>query len=260
MHRSTVLVVEDDAAVAELIRRTLTDGGFDVIYVPDGAAALDVAWNHKPDVLVLDVGLPGIDGLEVCRRLRADRRSSTMPVLMLSARDDVADRVVGLELGADDYVIKPFSPREVLARVKTLMRRVTQSHTGGDVIRHGRIVIDAQRHEVSYDGQPIALTATEFRVLQYMASTPGRSARATRSLPQHARMTLRCLTGPLTRTSNRSARSWALVGTRSRPYADTVTSCGITDDARCRRAPTPRRACGTGSELRGLARRAARAW
>jgi DNA-binding response OmpR family regulator len=174
MHRSTVLVVEDDAAVAELIRRTLTDGGFDVIYVPDGAAALDVAWNHKPDVLVLDVGLPGIDGLEVCRRLRADRRSSKMPVLMLSARDDVADRVVGLELGADDYVIKPFSPREVLARVKTLMRRVTQSQAVGDVIRHGRIVIDAQRHEVSYDGTLVSLTATEFRILQYLAATPGR--------------------------------------------------------------------------------------
>jgi DNA-binding response OmpR family regulator len=174
MHRSTVLVVEDDAAVAELIRRTLGDGGFDVIHVSDGAAALDVAWNHAPDALVLDVGLPGIDGLEVCRRLRADRRTSKMPVLMLSARDDVADRVVGLELGADDYVIKPFSPREVLARVKTLMRRVTQSHSTGDVIRHGQFVIDAQRHEVSYDGKPVSLTATEFRVLQYLASAPGR--------------------------------------------------------------------------------------
>jgi two-component system phosphate regulon response regulator PhoB len=174
MHQSTVLVVEDDSTVAELIRRTLADGGFDVIQVADGAAALDVAWNHKPDVLVLDVGLPGIDGLEVCRRLRADRRTHRMPVLMLSARGDEADRIVGLELGADDYVIKPFSPREVLARVKTLIRRTTQQPSSGDVIRHRGMVIDAQRHEVSYDGQPVSLTATEFRVLQYLASAPGR--------------------------------------------------------------------------------------
>lgn len=175
MGRETVLVVEDDADAASLLRRTLEDGGFDVIHVTDGASALDVAWNHRPDLLILDVRLPGIDGLEVCRRLRADRRSCRMPVLMMSSQGETTDRIVGLELGADDFVAKPFSPREVLARVKTLLRRSAgQQDVAAEVLRVGAIAMDTSRHEIAARGMPVQLTATEFRILQYLATTAGR--------------------------------------------------------------------------------------
>jgi DNA-binding response OmpR family regulator len=127
-----------------------------------------------PDVVVVDLMLPGIDGLEVCRVLRADERTAQIPVIMLTAKTSESDRVVGLEIGADDYVTKPFSPRELAARIKAVLRRVAQRQPAIDCIRHGNLAIDLIRHEVVCGDKSVTLTATEFRLLQFLAARPGR--------------------------------------------------------------------------------------
>jgi two-component system alkaline phosphatase synthesis response regulator PhoP len=173
-NRGTVLVIDDERDLIELVRYNLDKEGYDVVAASDGTSGLEIATKHKPDLVVLDLMMPGMDGLEVCRRMRGDERTRRIPVIMLTAKAAEADRIVGLEMGADDYVTKPFSPRELVARVKAVLRRTSEQQEPTEMIRSGELAIDAKRHEVTYAGQPVALTATEFRILQFLAGRPGR--------------------------------------------------------------------------------------
>jgi two-component system alkaline phosphatase synthesis response regulator PhoP len=174
MPKKTVLVIDDEKDLIELVRYNLEREGFEVRGALDGEAGLTLALQEVPDVVLVDVMLPGIDGLEVCRRLRSESRTSRIPLIMLTARTAESDRVVGLELGADDYVTKPFSPRELTARVRALLRRTAGPAEPAEVIRHGDLIIDTMRHEVRCGDRSIGLTAAEFRLLQFLASHPGR--------------------------------------------------------------------------------------
>jgi DNA-binding response OmpR family regulator len=174
MSRATILVIDDEKDLIELVRYNIEAAGFDVIAAMDGKSGLDIATRHRPNLIVLDLMMPGIDGLEVCRWLRTRPETAAIPVIMLTARASETDQVVGLELGADDYVTKPFSPRELVARVRAILRRIGARDNPADVIRHGDLVVDAGRNEVTYRGQKIDLTAMEFRVLHFLAHRPGR--------------------------------------------------------------------------------------
>jgi two-component system phosphate regulon response regulator PhoB len=174
MSKTSVLVVDDEKDLVELVRYNLERAGYDVLTAVDGAAAFDVAFRRQPNLIVLDVMMPGMDGLEVCRRLRGDSRTSTVPIIMLTAKAAETDRVVGLELGADDYVIKPFSPRELVARVKAILRRSSPQAANTEVLRCGKLLVDCSRHEVRYSGERVSVTATEFRILEFMLRRPGR--------------------------------------------------------------------------------------
>jgi DNA-binding response OmpR family regulator len=168
----TVLVVDDEPEIVRLVRDYLERAGFAVATAGDGEAALHSAQRIRPDIVVLDLGLPGTDGLDVARALR---RQGELPIIMLTARSDEADRVAGLELGADDYVAKPFSPRELVARVRAVLRRTDSARSQGDVVRAGEgLVLDAARMEASVDGRSVELTATEFALLLHMGRQPGR--------------------------------------------------------------------------------------
>jgi DNA-binding response OmpR family regulator len=172
MGRKTILVIDDEREIAELARVTLEAEGFDVLVANDGANGLEIAERHGPDALVVDIRMPDIDGLEVCRRLRALPTTAAMPIMMLTAAAGEADRVNGLETGADDYLTKPFSPRELAARVKALIRRATLHEQMPSVLRQGELTVDTTTHNVSYAGQPVDLTATEFRILLHLATHP----------------------------------------------------------------------------------------
>jgi len=174
MKKGTILVIDDEKDLIELVRYNLEKDGFDVIAATDGQSGLEVVKKHRPDLVVLDLMMPGLDGLQVCQQLRADPRAGRIPVIMLTAKATEADRIVGLELGADDYITKPFSPREVLARVKAVLRRSTPAADQRQVIKAGELSIDLSGHEVSFRGQRVALTATEFRILEFLAARPGR--------------------------------------------------------------------------------------
>ena len=165
-----VLVVDDEPKIVQLVRDYLERAGFAVSTARDGPEALMRARQERPDLILLDLGLPELDGLEVTRRLRRD---SGVPIIMLTARDDETDKVIGLELGADDYVTKPFSPRELAARVRAVLRR----HAGdaqADVLRAGDLILDVPRIRAEVAGRVVALTATEFQLLAAMARQPGR--------------------------------------------------------------------------------------
>jgi two-component system, OmpR family, response regulator RegX3 len=168
-----VLVVDDDPGILEVVAYSLTSEGFEVETVRDGATALEQAMEETHDLVILDLMLPGLSGTEVCRRLRAERR--TMPILMLTAKDAELDRVLGLELGADDYVTKPFSQAELISRVRAIFRRREYERESTDVIRQiGGLRLDFARHEVVVDGKPARLTASEFKVLTLLATEPER--------------------------------------------------------------------------------------
>ena len=168
----TILVVEDEMKIARLVRDYLHRAGFDVIVTGEGESAIASARGSKPDLVVLDLGLPGRDGLDVARELR---RSSDVPIVMLTARGDEADRVAGLELGADDYVVKPFSPRELVARVRAVLRRTDAVRAGGpEVVRVADVEVDVPRMRVSVGGSPVDLTTTEFQLLHTLVREPGR--------------------------------------------------------------------------------------
>jgi two-component system, OmpR family, alkaline phosphatase synthesis response regulator PhoP len=168
-----VLIVEDETDLVKLLKYNLEKEGFKVNYATDGTVALAEARRDPPDLVILDLMLPGLDGLEVCRQLRRNERFARTPVLILSARSEEADRVVGLELGADDYVTKPFSTREVVARVRALLRRNEPVGPPRLKIHRGEIVIDPTAHSVSVSGRSVELSALEFRLLHYLASHPG---------------------------------------------------------------------------------------
>ena len=174
MNSGTILVIDDEKDLQELVRYNLEKERYDVIVACDGWTGLDIALRHHPDLVVLDLMMPGIDGLEVCRRLRTDDRGRRIPLIMLTAKATESDRVVGLELGADDYLVKPFSPRELVARIRALLRRTSPEPDPAEVIRRGELTIDVRCHQVRLGNREIQLTATEFRILKFMASRPGR--------------------------------------------------------------------------------------
>jgi two-component system, OmpR family, alkaline phosphatase synthesis response regulator PhoP len=174
MSKGMVLVIDDEEDLIELVRYNLAKDGFEVATARDGESGLSLAMQKKPDVIVIDLMLPGIDGLEVCRMLRKDDKTAQIPIIMLTAKASESDRIVGLELGADDYVTKPFSPQEFTARVKALLRRTSGFHQPPAVLRRGDLSIDLNSHEVTCRGKSIELTATEYRLLQFLASNPGR--------------------------------------------------------------------------------------
>jgi len=167
----TILVVDDEASIAQIAGDYLRHGGFGVITASNGVDALNLARAQRPDLIVLDLGLPRLDGVEVARTLR---REGNVPIIMLTARVEESDRLAGLELGADDYMTKPFSPRELVARVRSVLRRVDAAGAGGDVLRRGDLLIDNARMQVSRNATPIDLTATEFQIFAALARQPGR--------------------------------------------------------------------------------------
>ena len=168
-----VLIVEDETDLVKLLKYNLEKESFKVSYATDGALALAEARRDPPDVVILDLMLPGLDGLEVCRQLRRNDQFLRTPILILSARSEEADRIVGLELGADDYVTKPFSTREVIARVRALLRRNEPAAPQRSKVNRGDIVIDPTAHSVQVGGKAVELSALEFKLLHYMALHPG---------------------------------------------------------------------------------------
>jgi DNA-binding response OmpR family regulator len=170
MERGTILVVDDEPNIADLVELYLRRDGYRVVKAASGEDVAGAVTTHRPRLVVLDVGLPGIDGLEVCRRLR---QTSAIPVIFLTARDTEIDRVLGLELGADDYVTKPFSPPELVARVKAVLRRAQGASTTAELLQVGRVTIDLGRREVRVDETPLAFTTKEFDLLKFLAERPG---------------------------------------------------------------------------------------
>jgi len=173
MAKGTILVIDDEKDLTELVSYNLQKEGFVVRCARDGESGLKSAASVLPDLVLVDLMMPGIDGLEVCRRLRSDSKTATVPIIMLTAKSGESDRIVGLELGADDYVTKPFSPRELAARIKAVLRRVSPHPATAAVIRRGELTIDLTRREVSCGRKNMFLTASEFRLLHFMATHPG---------------------------------------------------------------------------------------
>ena len=169
-----VLVVEDDPDIAELVSRYLEKAGFVADTIASGREALQAAQASPPDAIVLDLMLPQVDGLEICRTLRANEKTSSIPIIIVTARGEESERIVGLEIGADDYMAKPFSPNELVARVRALLRRATRAAAGPARIAYGSLVVDTERHTVSTDGVDVTLTAKEFLLLTYFLQHRGR--------------------------------------------------------------------------------------
>ena len=172
--KSKILVVDDEPDVVHLIEYNLKAAGFDVISAADGEQALKKARSGNPDLIILDLMLPEVEGLEVCKILRRDASTSAIPIVMLTAKASETDRVLGLELGADDYVTKPFSPRELVLRVKRLLRKEATAEKPTERLQIGELRVDIPRHEVTIKGKPIDLTATEFRLLTVLIQRRGR--------------------------------------------------------------------------------------
>jgi two-component system alkaline phosphatase synthesis response regulator PhoP len=173
MSKGIVLVIDDEKDLIELVRYNLENEGFSVISAVDGESGLLLAANKKPDVVVVDLMLPGIDGFEVCRCLRAESATSRLPIIMLTAKTSDSDRIVGLELGADDYVTKPFNPRELTARIKAILRRSSGFRQESAIVRRGYLSVDPASHEVHCGRKKVVLTATEYRLLHFLALHPG---------------------------------------------------------------------------------------
>ena len=171
-----VLVVEDEADIRELLRYNLSQEGLEVVEAADGERGLELAKRERPALVILDLMLPGMDGLEVCRALRGQENTARLPILILTARATEVDKVLGLEMGADDYVVKPFSPREVLARVKALLRRAygAEPNRPREVYERGRLRVDLDSYEVWIDGRPVSLSLREFELLRFFLQSPDR--------------------------------------------------------------------------------------
>ncbi len=174
--RESILVVEDEEDILEVIRYNLAREGYRVHGVRDGEEALDRIRKDNPNLVLLDLMLPGIDGLSICRRIKEDPVTRMIPVVMVTAKGEESDVVLGLGLGADDYVVKPFSPRELVARVKAVLRRgpLVEERADGERITKDTLVVDIARHEVRVDDLPVTMTATEMRLLHFLAAHPGR--------------------------------------------------------------------------------------
>lgn len=177
MAKATIMVVEDDQDIRELISYNLGKEGYTVIPVESGEQALKLIETANPDLIVLDIMLPSMDGIEVLRNLKQGSRHANIPVIMATAKSEDSDIITGLELGADDYIAKPFSPKVLIARIRSLLRR-TQTRTNNskaldEVVQIGPLTLDAGRHELSIDGKPVDLSATEFAILEFMMRNPG---------------------------------------------------------------------------------------
>ncbi len=167
-----ILVVEDDRNIAALVETYLAKAGFEPIVAHDGPAGLELLRRHKPGFVVLDLMLPGVDGWDLCREIR---KQSDVPILILTAREEELDRILGFSLGADDYVVKPFSPRELVERVKAILRRSRPAGPDADArLRHGQLVLEPDKHKVTLDGRSIPLTPSEYTLLYTLMSAPGR--------------------------------------------------------------------------------------
>lgn len=173
--KETLLIVEDEADIRELISFNLEMSGYDVIKAADGEEALNLARRHQPDLILLDIMLPGTDGIKVCRQLKSEASTRKTPVMMLTARSEEDDQVTGFDAGADDYVTKPFSPRVLVARVKALLRRngLARETTSNRIVDIHGISIDSARHEVRVGGKSVGFSATEFAILRFLAENPG---------------------------------------------------------------------------------------
>ena len=174
MAKQTILVVEDEVDILDLVEFNLRQAGFEVLRALDGAAGLQLALNERPDLIVLDLMLPKMDGKEVCKRIRQDDETRNIPVLMLTAKTSEIDRIIGFEIGADDYVNKPFSPRELVLRVQAILKRALDTEPSTAVLRFNGLLIDPEKHRVEVDGAEVSLTATEFSLLSFLASNAGR--------------------------------------------------------------------------------------
>ena len=175
MSRESILIVEDDTDIQQLLAFNFETAGFETITASDGREGLDKARRHSPSLVILDLMLPGMDGFEVCKSLKRDAETARTPVIMLTARGEEVDRIVGLELGADDYVVKPFSFRELLLRVKAVLRRLTpDAPSARAVLERDGLCVDMEAHKVTSNSQEIVLTATEFKLLADLFSTSGR--------------------------------------------------------------------------------------
>lgn len=172
--KSKILVVDDEPDALEVLGFKLREAGFAPLFAADGAKALAAVRAEQPDLIVLDLMLPAVDGLEVCKILRRDPSTAAIPILMLTAKAAEMDRVIGLEIGADDYVTKPYSPRELVLRIKKLLARTKAADDPLAQLRIGSLEIDVPRHQVTVDGAPVVLTATEFRLLEILARRRGR--------------------------------------------------------------------------------------
>jgi len=169
-----VLIVEDDADIAALLAHSLRKAGYRSSTLHSGSEVVAEVRRDPPDLVLLDVMLPGLDGLDVCRALRGDPQTAAVPIILLTARAEEGDRIAGLDLGADDYITKPFSPNEVVARVRALLRRAQRPAVPGTVLRHGPVAVDLDRHQVTVEGDEVHLTAKEFLLLRYFLEHPGR--------------------------------------------------------------------------------------
>jgi len=174
LNMKRVFIIEDDRDIVELVRYNLSNEGYQVTGAYDGVTGLATLKKTPPDILLLDLMLPKLSGLEICREIRRDEALNRLPILMLTARGEEADRVVGLEMGADDYVTKPFSPRELIARVKALLRRTELPTDIPRPVEVGKLSIDPASYRVSQSGKPVVLSTLEFRLLYYLASRPNR--------------------------------------------------------------------------------------
>ena len=174
MPTGRILLVEDEPDIAEVLQYNLEKEGFKVQVETRGDTAFDRIRSESPDLLILDLMLPGMDGLELARILQRDRRTSAIPIVMLTARGEEVDRIVGLELGADDYITKPFSPREVVLRVKAVLRRASQAAAAGPSLQIGDLRLDTEGHRLEVNGREVSLTATEFRLLRLLMERVGR--------------------------------------------------------------------------------------
>ena len=171
MAQYSVLIVDDDVKLVKLLHTYFEKEGYITYSANDGLDALQVMWERKPDIIVLDLMLPGLDGLDVCRRIR---KNNDTPIIMLTARDEESDRLVGLEIGADDYVTKPFSPKEVVARAKAILRRANKEVVSREPIKVGTLIIDLERHQVTSGGQIVDVTPTEFKIMELLAGNAGK--------------------------------------------------------------------------------------
>ncbi|NOZ66429.1 MAG: phosphate regulon transcriptional regulatory protein PhoB [Alphaproteobacteria bacterium] len=171
--KTKILLIEDDESLTELIRYNLTQDGFIVHCEADGEEGLYASEETSPDLILLDWMLPNLSGIEICRRIRRNKATQNVPIIMLTARAEESDRIRGLDTGADDYVTKPFSPKELIARIKAVLRRIRPS-LSGETLSFDDIILDAVSHKVTRGGKPIHLGPTEFRILRYFMENPGR--------------------------------------------------------------------------------------
>jgi len=223
---ASILIVEDDPDISDLIAHYLQRAGHEVTRLTSGSEVMPRVRTAPPDLVILDLMLPGMDGLLVCQAMRANTATAAIPIIMLTARGDEADRIAGLELGADDYVTKPFSAKELVARVAARLRRHgTATATAAGIVRYQNIAIDADRHIVTLDGVEVKLTAKEFLLLQYLVNTAVACCRATCSSPTSGGISTLAAHGPSTCTFDGCAKNCQCSTMPSKRSSSLGTSC-----------------------------------